>query len=228
VNQNDDDCAGQATWGEQFSSGGWGENSGGGPDVERPYFFSAVFGGEFNAAQTDIEEGEFFLGLAPENDTNVANGATDFIGFRARDVTDDATKKIYFVSGRAGGASGQLVDELVVDTGWTKANTGQTQDQNRANKILGPHDYAKFSMYVQPGPGNVGGQAWAYLNGVGIPANPITLTHDAGASQSHPDARLAVTILCKNGSAVEGAICEFHDLVNARRHTRPDGSLYGP
>lgn len=142
-----------------------------------------------------VEEVEFFVGLCVTDATAQA-GATDFVGFRKRDLTDDATGRINFVCADAGGAAGALVDGLVQATGWVALNPVENQATDRANRVLGANQWIKLAFLIEPQAAGATGRAFCWVNDEPIPGNPIDLTGQI------PNENICLTLAVQNGEAV--------------------------
>ena len=189
----------------QFTSTGAGEIVD--LTADRPVYFEAMIrlrdAGNVDAA---VEQVDWFVGLAV-TDTTVIDGATDFIGFLKRDLTDDATCGINFVCGDAGGAAGALVDQLVTATGWSSLNPVETQATDRGNRILGANQWIKLAFLIEPEGSGARGFAWVWVNDQPIPNNPINV---AGFI---PNENICLTFAIQNGEAVIKNMDIHHLLV---------------
>lgn len=190
ANSNADNDSIELQFSHTTGVGSWGLLTG-----DRPIYFETMLRfrdpGNVDAA---VEEMEFFVGLCV-TDTTVQAGATDFVGFRKRDLTDDATGRINFVSGKAGGGAGLLVDQLVSATGWVALDPVENLVVDRQNKRLGANQWLKLAFLVEPQGSGAAGRAYVWVNDVLSVNSPVNL----GANV--PDAQLCITMAFQNGEA---------------------------
>ena len=181
------------------------------------YFETMVRFRDAGNVDAAVEQMEFFVGLAV-TDTTVIDGATDFVGFRKRDLDDDADQSIDFVCADAGGAAGALVDGLVQATGWTTLNPVETQATDRAARVLGANQWIKLAFLIEPHAAGTQGDAFCWVNDEPIPGNPINLAGQV------PNENICLTIAHQNGEAV-AKIMDVAYVILAQSYRDDDGVL---
>jgi hypothetical protein len=162
----------------------------------RHYFETMLRFRDAGNVDAAVEEVEWFVGWAV-TDTTVIDGTTDFIGFRKRDLDDDSTQSIDFVSGRA--ASTALVDKHKTATGWTTLNPSETQATDRTNKVLGANQWIKLGFLIVPNSDGSAARALTYVNNK--PTNKVSLVASDGTIHV-PDTDLCLTIALQTGEGV--------------------------
>lgn len=167
-------------------------------DGRRHYFEFMVRFRDANNDDDTVEQLDFFVGFCV-TDTTVIDGATDFIGFVKQDLDTDALQRIQVVSADAGGAAGALVDGFTAPTSWTTLNPGavtpDTTAGRRAARILGPNEWIKLGLLIQPNATGAQGNAFAFING-----RPVSGPHNLAGEI--PDQNLCLTLGFQNGEAV--------------------------
>ena len=181
----------EAQWTAADGTGEWIDLT-----TDRPCYFETMIrfrdAGNVLAAVSQVD---WFVGLC-NTDTTIIDGATDFVGFTKRDITDDATSNIYFVCGDAGGGAGALVDQLATATGWTANGVNTSAATDRSLRRLGANQWIKLAMLIEPQALGTTGFAYCWINDAPIAANPINLTGFI------PDENICLSFGVQNGEGV--------------------------
>ena len=182
------------------------------PPTDCPIYFEIMLSlNDANGDDSSVEQADVFVGLCT-TDTTVIDGATDFIGFLKRDLTDDSTGRINFVCGDAGGAAGALVDQFVSATGWVALNpdaiatsgTDAAAALHRAQKVLGAGELIKLAFLLEPTGDGANGRAWAWVNDALTSNSPMDVTGFV------PNEALCVTVAVQNGEAVAKVLTVYN------------------
>lgn len=177
-----------------------------------------------------VEEVGWFAGLAIE-DTTVLAGASDFIGFSKVARGTDATQAINFVSGVGAGA-GALRGELLEPTEWTtelttsgvsEANTAAGRVLRRAARIVGPNQWTKLSMLIQPHAAGTLCEAYCWVDDIFQSSMGTNGRIDIPAANI-PTNALALTFALQNAEAVAHTM-DIANIILAKRIRQDCGLL---
>lgn len=175
------------------------------------YFETAFRVGDTDGDAASVTQTEVFAGLCI-TDTTIIAGATDFIGFTKRDVTDDSTNMLYFVAGKNASTSGALVDQVKVATGLTLDAAGEAATVGGAEggaiyRVAFLVD-GTTNAYIWVGEGTYASGAMPALQYVGS---------NTDTTQMPDDEQLCLSFEVKNGEAQAKTLDLFYYLVAQER-----------
>lgn len=144
------------------------------------YFEATVVVDAAALAQTSVGTCNWFVGFASTDTTLISGGtggAASYVGFLHREEAADSTGRIYFVSGRAASATGNLVDGILRPTGWTTvgstaggtAASTKSDLDNRRMSVGGP---LKMAFLLEPGTAGAD-KYYLWMNDQIVPGSPF-------------------------------------------------------